>query len=220
MAGIALRLILCATLLPGFFLPSPALAGAAPGGDNGLLRFFTELRSLDADFEQVIVDPQGRLLERTRGSLQILRPGRFRWAYDAPYEQLIVTDGATLWVFDPDLEQVTVSELDTSVGNTPALLLSTERPLRDLFFVGEPEADGETTWLLLEPRDEETSFTRIFLGFDGDDALAMMEIIDGFGQSVQIRFSNLRRNAPVDPSLFEFTPPPGIDVIGEEARPQ
>jgi outer membrane lipoprotein carrier protein len=212
MAGIARRLFVAALLMLVFAAtPLAARAGAAD-----LLRFFSDLRSLDADFEQLVIDPRGRLLERTQGSVQILRPGRFRWAYEAPYQQLIVTDGATLWVHDPDLEQVTVSELDTSVGNTPALLLSSERPLDELFFIGDPEPDGGLTWLLLEPRDEETSFTRIFLGFDAD-TLSVMEIVDGFGQIVRIRFDDIRRNAPLDPGLFEFTPPPGVDVIGEGA---
>ncbi len=217
MSGIAVRLIL-ATLLPILLAPALSIAREADSS-AGLLRFFTDLRSLEANFEQTIIDPQGKIVEHSRGNLQILRPGRFRWAYEAPYEQLIATNGATLWVFDPDLEQVTVSELDTSVGNTPALLLSTDRPLAELFLIGDPEPDGKLTWLLLEPRDEETSFTRIFLGFQ-DAALSMMEIIDSFGQTVQIRFSDLRRNTPIDPTLFEFAPPAGVDVIGEGAQRQ
>lgn len=215
MSGIAVRLFL-ATLLPILLAPAPSIVRGADSS-AALLQFFTGLHSLEANFEQVIIDPQGKLLESSRGKLQILRPGRFRWAYEAPYEQLITTNGATLWVFDPDLQQVTVSELDTSVGNTPALLLSTDRPLAELFHIGDPESDGKLTWLLLEPRDEETSFTSIFLGFQ-DAVLSTMEIVDGFGQTVQIRFSNLRRNSPIDPAVFEFKPPAGVDVIGEGAQ--
>lgn len=207
--AVAARLLL-ATLL-SLILAAPAAAA----GSAELLRFFTDLRSLEARFDQLVIDPDGRLLERAGGRVQILRPGRFRWAYEAPYEQLIVTDGATLWVLDPDLDQVTVSELDTSVGNTPALLLSSEHPLDELFFIGEPEVDGDLTWLMLEPRDEETSFTRIFLAFTAGGQLNVMEIVDGFGQIVRIHYSQLRRNVPIDPALFEFTPPPGVDVIGE-----
>lgn len=207
-----LSLALLLLLLPG------AHAMAADSAE--LLRYLSALRSLDAHFEQQIIDPQGRLVERAQGQVQILRPGRFRWAYEAPYEQLIVTDGATLWVHDPDLDQVTVSELDTSVGNTPALLLSSERPLDELFYISAPETDGGLTWLMLEPRDEETSFTRIFLAFDADGALDTMEIVDGFGQTVRIRYSAIRRDAAIDPAIFRFTPPPGVDVIGEGAPAQ
>ncbi len=216
MAGIAVRLSLI-TLVLLFPLASPHGAAPAPGSAE-LLRYFADLRSLEARFEQLIIDPQGRGREHSRGTLLVLRPGRFRWAYEDPYEQLIVTDANTLWVYDPDLGQVTISELDTSVGNTPALLLSTDQRLEDLFLISEPEVDEELAWLLLEPREEsETSFTRIFLGFVGAE-LRSMEIVDGFGQTVQIRFSDIRRNAVIDPALFEFTPPDGIDVIGEGPR--
>lgn len=213
MRGFLARLLFVA-LLSGL-LTLPAFADSR----DELLRYFADLKSLEARFEQLTINQEGRILSESAGSLQILRPGRFRWSYDSPYEQLIVTDGRTLWVFDPDLEQVTVSELDTSVGNTPALLLSSAQPLDELFEISGPEADGGMLWLLLEPREHETSFTRIFLGFD-DLRLSIMEIVDGFGQIVQIRFTGVRRDIPIDPVLFDFKPPPGIDVIGEGAPPR
>lgn len=190
-------------------------AGPVPAAESKsrLLDYFAELNSLEADFEQVTLDRQGRDLERSQGRMHIQRPGRFRWSYEVPYEQLIVTDSETLWVYDPDLDQVSVSELDTTVGNTPALLLSTEQPLEDLFRIIGPEHDNGIDWLALEPLDDqESNFTRIFLGFE-DDELKVMEIVDGFEQTVQIRFSNIRRDAEIDPALFEFVPPEGVDVV-------
>jgi len=199
-------------LLSALLLFVPLCAGAGEAQDR-LHAFFDDLRSLEAGFEQTIVQ-QGRTVQRTRGTLHILRPGKFRWAYTAPFEQLIVTDGETLWVYEPDLDQVTRSALDDSVGNTPAILLSTERPLEELFAIDDAGTEAGLAWVMLEPRAEEAAFSRIFLGFDGDTLVAM-EILDALDQTVQIRFSRLRRNVAVDPALFGFTPPAGVDVIGD-----
>jgi chaperone LolA len=203
----ALLLFLAASLLPAF----------AAAGNNGVARlhaFFDGLRSLSADFEQTI-SQNGRLVQETRGRLHILRPGKFRWAYDSPFEQLLITDGSTLWVYEPDLEQVTRSELDASVGNTPAVLLSTQEPLDRLFLIIDGGEKDGLEWALLEPYGEQAAFSRIFLGFDGS-TLAAMEIVDALEQRVQIRFRALQRNDRVDPALFEFVIPDGVDVIGAD----
>lgn len=202
-----------ATLALAFALTGTALAQAQGGADR-LRDFFEGLRSLEARFDQVIVQ-DGRVIQHTTGELHVARPGRFRWSYMKPFEQLIVTDGETLWVYEPDLEQVTRSALDDSVGNTPAALLSTDEPLDNLFTISDAGLEDGTAWAMLEPRaGEETAFERIFLGFDGP-ALARMEIEDALGQSVLIRFSDLRRNIDLAPELFEFEPPEGVDVIGD-----
>lgn len=192
----------------------PALAGA---GQESLQQFFSGLHSLESRFTQIITNPRQGLVERSHGTLQILRPGRFRWHYEAPYEQLIVTDGETLWVYDPDLEQATRSELDESIGNTPAMLLSSDRPLDEWFRIsGLGETEG-LAWVLLEPREAETNFTRMRLAFD-DGVLRAMELDDSFEQTILIRFDDMRRNAAVAPSVFEFRPPPGVDVVGPPER--
>ena len=201
-----------AALLLALLLPASAHA-AGPAVER-LHEFFSDLRSLEARFEQTIVQ-DGRVIQRTRGRLHILRPGKFRWAYESPFEQLIITDGETLWVYEPDLEQVTRSALDDSVGNTPAILLSTEEPLDNLFLIVDAGPKDGLSWAMLEPRGEQAAFSRIFLGFDAR-ALAAMEIVDALEQTVQIRFSEARRNVTLDPALFEFVAPEGVDVIGEE----
>jgi outer membrane lipoprotein carrier protein len=176
-------------------------------------RFFAGLRGFEATFDQVIVNQEGKVVQRTRGTLQIMRPGRFRWTYESPYRQIIVTDGKTLWVYDPDLEQVTRSDLDTSVGNTPAVLLSTEEPLDTLFRISEAPPEDGLAWVALEPKGQEANFTRVLLGFD-DRALVAMEIGDSFSQTVKLNFTRIKRNPDLDPALFEFKPPAGVDVIG------
>lgn len=203
----AALLLFAASLLPTF----------AFAGDQGITRlhaFFDGLRTLSAGFDQTITQ-NGRLVQQTRGTLHILRPGKFRWAYDSPFEQLLITDGHTLWVYEPDLEQVTRSDLDESVGNTPAVLLSTQEPLEQLFLIIDGGRKDGLDWAMLEPYGEQSTFSRIFLGFDGS-TLAAMEIVDALEQRVQIRFRELKRNAGVDPALFEFVIPDGVDVIGSD----
>ncbi len=192
----------------------PPIAVAGPGLDR-LDRFFAGFKGLDTGFEQTVTDNAQRPTQQTRGRLQILRPGRFRWTYEEPYQQLIVTDGARLWVYDPDLTQVTITRLDTSIGNTPALLLSTERPLDELFMITELPSQGDIAWVQLDPRQEDANFTRVRLAFDRESLYAM-EIVDGFGQTMNIRFLGLDRNPALGPADFRFTPPAGVDVIGDE----
>jgi outer membrane lipoprotein carrier protein len=211
-----------ASAVPAKILSSAAVLAAllsflaiarAETGQEGFQAFFTGLQGFEAAFDQAIVNQEGTVVQRTHGTLQIMRPGRFRWSYDSPYRQTIVTDGKTLWVYDPDLGQVTQSALDTSVGNTPAMLLSTDRPLDELFRIAEsPPRDG-LAWVTLEPKAQEANFSRVQLGFDGR-IMTAMDILDSFGQTVELRFSRIRRNPDLDPGLFRFTPPEGVDVIG------
>lgn len=205
---IGLGIVLCALLLWA------GQAAAAPA-TRALDSFFDGLQSLQAEFDQTIVR-EGRAVQKTRGRLHIHRPGKFRWSYEAPFEQLIVTDGDTLWVYEPDLEQVTRSRLDDTVGNTPAVLLSTLQPLGELFAILDAGPKDGLDWVMLEPLGEQAAFSRVFLGFDAGASLAAMEIVDSLEQSVRIRFHELRRNLALDPGLFRFTPPPGVDVIGED----
>ncbi len=206
-----MRIILSGILFALALSSGPAAASSAT---QTLDRFFDGLRSLQADFDQIIVR-NGQILQQTRGRLHIHRPGKFRWSYQAPFEQLIVTDGETLWVYEPDLEQVTRTRLDDTVGNTPAILLSTLEPLRNLFAIVDAGPKDGLDWVMLEPLGEQTTFSSVFLGFEAGD-LAAMEIIDALEHSVHIRFHDLERNITLDPALFRFTPPPGVDVISED----
>jgi outer membrane lipoprotein carrier protein len=204
---------LIASLLGVAFVAAVTPAHAGMARDR-LDRFFGGLKAFEATFDQVIINHKGEVIQRTHGTLQIMRPGRFRWEYESPYRQTIVTDGKTLWVYDPDLQQVAESRLDTSVGNTPAILLSTEQPLDSLFRITELPPEDGLAWVTLEPKGRETNFSRVKLAFD-ERALVSMDILDSFGQTVRIDFTRARRNPSLDPKLFQFTPPPGVDVIGQ-----
>lgn len=177
-------------------------------------RFFQSLDNLSASFEQTLYDAQGRVTQSATGRLSIQRPGKFRWDYDTPYKQLVLGDGERLWTYDADLEQATVKPQDETLAGTPALLLSARQQPRELFDIQAlPARDGEV-WFELTPRAQDTQFNQLRLGFI-DDNLVAMELIDAFEQLTQFRFGELQRNAPLAAGLFTFTPPSGVDVIGE-----
>ncbi|HHH35929.1 MAG TPA: outer membrane lipoprotein chaperone LolA [Gammaproteobacteria bacterium] len=198
------------------FLALGLLAGAGParaGSDAANMpeRFFHGLRTLSAEFHQTVRDHEGRLVQETDGRLALERPDRFRWDYLQPYRQVIVADGRHLWLYDPDLEQVTVKDFD-AIGATPATLLSSDRPLSESFEIRDLGQHDGLRWTELRPRDDEAGFENIRLGFTGD-TLAVMTLNDSFGQTSEIRFRHVRRNLPLTPGLFTFTPPAGVDVI-------
>lgn len=209
----------CALLL--FSLTSLALAPsiAAAAADNGdgykrVERFLGSLQGLQAQFKQTLTDSKGQITDQSSGTLAIRRPNRFRWDYREPYEQLIVADGARIWLYDSDLEQVTVRRLDESLSATPAMLLSGEGTLADNFTVTKTSQDAAAEWVMMEPKRNDTDFKWVRLGFSGE-ALKFMQLADKLGQITTLEFSKLEKNPPLDPSRFTFTVPPGADVIGD-----
>lgn len=182
---------------------------------NPLQDFIASTRTLSAQFTQVVIDRAGRKVQESQGSLYLSRPGKFRWVYAKPYAQLVVGDGSRLWVYDQDLEQVTVRKLDEALGESPAALLAGNNEVERLFNLRQAgEADG-LVWLEATPRNKQGSFEAVRMGFKGDDLLAM-EVRDNFGQITHLRFSAIRRNSRLSADLFRFTPPKGVDVIGEQ----
>ncbi len=180
-------------------------------------RFMQGLTGLEADFKQVLRDSRGQIAEQSSGTLQVSRPDRFRWDYAAPHEQVIVSDGTRLWLYDPDLEQVTVRALDQSLAGTPAMLLSGGGNLRDAFTVERVEQGGEGTfWVQLVPKRGDTDFRRVRLGFRGN-ILQFMELEDKLNQTTVLEFVGLKRNPRLDASQFAFKPPADADVIGDAA---
>jgi len=179
--------------------------------------YLARLNTLTADFVQVVQDKQGQVTERATGTLSISRPNRFRWDYQQPYVQTIVADGKKLWLYDPDLEQVTVRSLERGLGATPAMLLSGAGKVGDAFTAGPIEQQQGLTWYRLAPKQKGSDFERVSLGFDDRNELAAMELVDKLGQTTTIEFSQVKRGAPLDGSLFRFVPPDGADVIGEAA---
>jgi chaperone LolA len=193
-------------------LVSAVLANAA--STDRLRTFVEQTRSASAEFRQTVVDRGGKRIQQASGNLQFSRPGKFRWTYRAPYEQLIVGDGTKLWIFDKDLNQVTARKLDDALGASPAALLAGDNAIEKNFNLKNVAAKDGLEWLEATPKSNETTFEQIRMGFKGAD-LDTMELKDQFGQLTVIHFTDLKRNPALSPDLFTFTPPQGADVIGE-----
>jgi outer membrane lipoprotein carrier protein len=203
--------------LAAALLLAPAASFAA---DDSLARvdaYLGALKTLSADFVQVVQDRKGEVTDRASGTLSLARPDRFRWDYREPYAQTIVADGEKLWLYDPDLEQVTVRALAQGLGATPAMLLSGSGKVGDAFTAGPVERRQDWTWCRLVPKQQGSDFDRVSLAFDAKNELAAMELVDKLGQTTTIQFAKLRRGGPVDDRLFRFVPPKGADVIGAAA---
>ena len=173
--------------------------------------YLSGLDTVSSRFEQRLFDERRNLLEQATGTVLIDRPGRFRFDYTDP-PQLIVGDGARVWIYDPELAQATVRDVDATLGSTPAVLLTTERPVEDSFRVATLDAGGDLEVFTLEPKAEDASFTRIRLAFAGGD-LRRMELVDQFAQTTLIAFHDIRRRPAIPADAFTFTPPAGVNVI-------
>jgi outer membrane lipoprotein carrier protein len=199
--------------LPLLFLGFAAQAETTP--QSRLKTFLDSARTLQADFTQVQLDESGRPKQESKGTFYLQRPGKFRWDYAKPYRQEIVSAGGKVWFYDVDLEQVTAKKLGQAVGSTPALLLSGEMALEDNFTIENQGADEGMFWIKLVPKSEEGGFRYVLIGLEGDK-LAGMELSDNFGQLTRIYFANLRTGIALDPKLFQFSPPPGVDVFEDK----
>ena len=177
--------------------------------------FVRTTQSARASFEQQVYDRDRKLVQESKGSFVFLRPGRFRWVYAKPVDQLIVGDGERVWIYDRDLNQVTVRKISKALGSTPAALLAGASDVEKAFELSEAgERDG-LEWLEAKPRDRDAGFERIRMGF-GAGGIQAMELLDNFGQTTLLRFSGLVRNPKVEGAEFRFEPPKGADVLGEK----
>ena len=176
--------------------------------------FIRSTQSAKADFEQKVYDRNMKLVQESRGSFSFVRPGKFRWAFTKPYAQLIVGDGEKVWVHDSDLNQVTVRKLSHALGATPAALISGSADVEKSFdFTDTGESEG-LQWLDAKPKEKDAGFERIRMGF-GASGIDAMELVDQFGQTTRLRFTNFERNPKLDPATFRFTPPKGADLLGQ-----
>ena len=179
-----------------------------------LRAFVRETQTARASFIQTVSDKSGRVVQRASGEFAIERPGHFRWSVEKPYKQLLVGDGEKVWIYDPDLNQVVIRRYDRALGTTPAALLSGKEEVERAFEWRDlPSANG-LDWLGATPKDKESSFSEIRLGFNSG-GLAALEIMDNFGQRTLVSLFNLERNPKLGPDLFKFSPPKGADVVGE-----
>jgi len=177
--------------------------------------FLSTSKSFSADFKQVLINELGNPVQTSYGVFYLQRPGKFRWNYAKPFQQEIVSTSGKVWFYDVDLEQVTIKKLDDSVGSTPALLLSGQVSLEDNFTMEEQGTDGDMQWIKLLPKKQEGSFKYVTIGLE-KGKLAGMELMDNFGQLTRIYFSKILLNPPLKSTLFDFTPPKGVDVFSEE----
>ena len=177
-------------------------------------RYFQDLQSLRADFIQRVFDERSRVVQSSSGQMLMQKPGKFRWDYRTPAEQIIVADGNRLWAYDVDLAQVTVRKLDKALSSTPLALLSGAAPIEETFTVGNALGRDGLTWYELEPKQPQPEFRLLRVAFKGD-LLVSLELEDSFGQRTRLDFQKLERNPVIDPTLLKFTPPPGVDVVGD-----
>ena len=179
------------------------------GGIAALKDYYQSVKSLQGEFVQTTRGELDEVIETSSGTLLIQRPDRFRWTYDQPFEQIIVADGRELWVYDVDLDQVTVRPLDEVLGMGPALLLSGSYQTLDANFDIQEEKGG---WLRLIPRQEDWDFQSIRVRMS-DGVPRIVEVDTGLGQATRLELTELERNPKIDPSEFRFDPPAGVDVI-------
>jgi outer membrane lipoprotein carrier protein len=177
--------------------------------------FLATTQSARADFEQQVYGREGRLTQQSKGSFVFQRPGRFRWTYAKPVDQVIVGDGERVWIHDRDLNQVTVRKISKALGSTPAALLAGASDVEKAFELSDAGARDGLEWLEAKPKDPDAGFERVRMGFSAT-GLEAMELIDNFGQTTRLRFANLQRNPKVDAAEFRFEPPKGADVLGEK----
>jgi chaperone LolA len=192
-----------------------ALSGAAhAGGVDRLKAFVIGAKTAEADFTQTVSDKSGRITQQASGKMMFARPGKFRWNYVAPYAQVIVSDGVKLWLYDADLDQVTVKLLGDAMAGTPAALLAGDNAIEKYFSLKNAGDGNGLEWLEATPKNRDTTFERIRMGFKGD-VLAQMELLDFFGQRTTLKLTRFSRNPVIAPARFTFTPPKGADVIGD-----
>ncbi|PXW89031.1 outer membrane lipoprotein carrier protein [Nitrosomonas sp. Nm84] len=203
----------CAILL--LCLGSLISVGIEAAAIDSLKAFIQETRTVRANFSQTLYDKNARTLQESNGTMQFERPEKFRWTYEKPYEQLIVGDGTQVWFYDRDLNQVTIRQFNIAIGSSPAALLAGSSTIEDNFVLTELGLQNEIEWLEAIPKNKESTFEFIQMGFSPEGALKIMALRDSFGQTTVLSFSDLDKNPALPADLFKFIPPDKADVISE-----
>ncbi|MGE5617174.1 MAG: outer membrane lipoprotein chaperone LolA [Bacillota bacterium] len=189
-----------------------AAAAAHANGLDDFLAFNASTKSATARFEQQVLDRNGKVVETASGTFVFARPGKFRWTYEKPHQQLLVADGTKLWIHDPDLKQVTVKRIDKAISSTPAALLAGKDDITTLFTLRDGGTKDGIEWVDATPKEKDTGFEQVRLGLKGRTLVAM-ELRDQLGGHTVLHFSDLKANAAVPADAFRFVPPKGADVI-------
>ncbi len=189
--------------------------GAQASAVEHLREFIQKTQTFKAAFHQKLLDQNFQVVQEASGSMMFQRPGKFRWIYEKPYQQLIVGDGSRVWFYDQDLNQVTVRQLDLAIGNSPAALLAGSSAIEKDFNLTEINVEDEIDWLEATPKHKETNFELIRMGFTKTGELREMILRDNFGQFTLLVFSEIHFNPNLAIELFQFKPPSGADVISD-----
>lgn len=196
------------------FCAFTAFAGDAIDPGRQLVdEFVTGMDTLQGDFEQALIDASGEIVDKTSGRLEIQRPGRFRWAYSEPYEQWLIADGLNIWSYDVDLEQVTVKPQAEALANTPALLLGGADDAMEQFEYDGSYVEKDTHWVRLHPKNTDSGFLRVELGFM-NDTLHRMVFFDNLDQTTLVSLYNVKVNQSIDAARFVFVVPEDVDLVG------
>ena len=206
------RLSLCALLLVGQL----AQGADEDAGRRYVDNFVADIVTFQGNFEQALLDADGQVIDKTTGTLEIQRPGQFRWSYIEPYEQWLVADGLNVWSYDVDLAQVTVKPQASALANTPALLLGGSSDALEQFTYEESYVEADTTWVRLTPKNTASGFERVELGFK-DGTLHRMVFFDNLEQTTLVDLSEVSVNLPIDADRFNFVVPEDVDVVGVPA---
>ena len=209
-------------LIPGIFLilgiVRASCAQGEPDGQRLLDDFINNVQTMSGRFEQQLVDADDIVIDKSSGTIEIQKPGRFRWTYLEPYEQILVADGLNIWSYDVDLEQVTVKAQAKVLASTPALLLGGSQDVLDDFEYVGSFVERDIVWVRLRPNTTDNGFTNVELGFK-DGKLSRMIFGDNLGQTTLIALFDLSLNEGIDEKRFSFTPPDGVDVVGQPLSP-
>ena len=192
-----------------------AAAEGSPASD--VEKYIAGLATWSADFTQTIADDSGKVLRRAAGKLYLQRPGKFRWDYSEPSEQLVLADGKQIWFYDKDLAQANVRDMDATLASTPSVLLSGGGPVSTQFDITALPPSGGPEWYQLIPKHTDTDFQLVRIGFAKGE-LASMFLADKLNQVTQLTFTHQSRNAKFAADLFSFTQPSGVDVSGRDAK--
>ncbi len=200
----------------GLFVPGLYMldVSAADDARETLEAFTTGLKGLDGRFTQQVFDPDGRLAEETTGRVALAAPRQFRWEYEQPFPQLILADGDRVWIYDPELEQVQVRPQGAEEQQSPLTALTDPLELERQFAIADGGRSDGVRWIELTPKTPDAPFSSCRLGFAGGE-LVSMETVDSLNQHTRIAFSGWSLNPEFAADAFRFTPPPGVDVIGE-----
>ncbi|MFT6006336.1 MAG: outer membrane lipoprotein carrier protein [Pseudoalteromonas tetraodonis] len=193
---------------------------ASSASEENLRKFFNEVSTLQADFEQQVVDETGMTLEVSKGIFSLSRPGRFRWNYassdpDLSLGQQIVADGSSIFMYDPDLEQVTQRSLQDALNQVPSMLLvQSGVNLEEHFSIVDFGLTDGLTWVALKPKDENAGYQQLLIGFAKGE-MRSITLLDGLGNETRLNLSNIQNNIKLSDDVFTFVAPPDADILSE-----